>query len=420
MLDRRRLLSLAPAALATAMWPRRARAVSAGQRRFLFVHAQGGWDPTRIFSPELDNPDIDTEDEASVASQDGLEWVDHPERPEVTAFLQANASRTAFLNGFEVRSITHTRCEQMLMTGSGTAADDWGAILAASSSESLSVPSLVLSGPSYTSTLASSVVRTGTSDQLEDLLSGMALVRSDQAPSLLSASALSAIDSALAARTDGLASATTGPTARYLEGYARAQTELAELQALGLSLEAPDDVPADCGGVFDQLTMAVNALASGATRCATVQYRGVCGVTFDDHAAIEQHGYHIDGLFAHLAWTLQLMDDTPGPAGGSMADETVIVVLSEMGRHPRINGYGGKDHWTFTSAMLVGGGIAGGRVVGAYDDYFLGRDVDLASGEPTDSGVSLTPAHLGATLLALGDVDPGDWALPEPITALMS
>jgi len=54
----------------------------------------------------------------------------------------------------------------------------------------------------------------------------------------------------------------------------------------------------------------------------------------------------------------------------------------------------------------VGGGIPGGRMAGGYDDLGLGRGVDLATGMPDDAGVGLTSRHFGATLLALGGVDP--------------
>jgi uncharacterized protein (DUF1501 family) len=91
----------------------------------------------------------------------------------------------------------------------------------------------------------------------------------------------------------------------------------------------------------------------------------------------------------------------------------VTVVISEMGRAPTINASGGKDHWTFTSAMLVGPQIAGGRVFGAYDEAYVGRPIDLASGEPTDNGTLLSTENLGATLLAMADVDPGEFA-PVP------
>jgi hypothetical protein len=51
-----------------------------------------------------------------------------------------------------------------------------------------------------------------------------------------------------------------------------------------------------------------------------------------------------------------------------LLDETLVVVMSEMGRTPRVNGNGGRDHWTFCySVMLAGAGIRGGSVYGASD-----------------------------------------------------
>jgi hypothetical protein len=51
-----------------------------------------------------------------------------------------------------------------------------------------------------------------------------------------------------------------------------------------------------------------------------------------------------------------------------LLDETLVVIMSEMGRTPRLNGNGGRDHWTFCySVMLAGAGIRGGSVYGASD-----------------------------------------------------
>jgi hypothetical protein len=51
-----------------------------------------------------------------------------------------------------------------------------------------------------------------------------------------------------------------------------------------------------------------------------------------------------------------------------LLDETLVVVMSEMGRTPKINGNGGRDHWTFCySVMLAGAGIKGGSIYGASD-----------------------------------------------------
>jgi hypothetical protein len=51
-----------------------------------------------------------------------------------------------------------------------------------------------------------------------------------------------------------------------------------------------------------------------------------------------------------------------------LLDETLVVMMSEMGRTPRVNGAAGRDHWTFCySVMLAGAGIRGGTVCGASD-----------------------------------------------------
>jgi hypothetical protein len=51
-----------------------------------------------------------------------------------------------------------------------------------------------------------------------------------------------------------------------------------------------------------------------------------------------------------------------------MLERTLVLVSGEFGRTPRINRNAGRDHWgpAFTVAM-AGGGIRGGRVVGASD-----------------------------------------------------
>jgi uncharacterized protein (DUF1501 family) len=95
--------------------------------------------------------------------------------------------------------------------------------------------------------------------------------------------------------------------------------------------------------------------------------------------------------------------------------------MSEMGRTPRLNAAAGRDHWTYTSAMLIGAGVAGGRVIGGMSDSYTGRAINLTSGEPDDAGTPLVPGHLGATLLALADLDPMDHGLvEEPILAALA
>jgi len=52
-----------------------------------------------------------------------------------------------------------------------------------------------------------------------------------------------------------------------------------------------------------------------------------------------------------------------------LLDETLVVTMGEMGRTPKINAQGGRDHWTFCySVLLAGAGIRGGTIHGASDE----------------------------------------------------
>jgi uncharacterized protein (DUF1501 family) len=79
-----------------------------------------------------------------------------------------------------------------------------------------------------------------------------------------------------------------------------------------------------------------------------------------------------------------------------LLDETLIVVMGEFGRTPKLNTSVGRDHWPRVfSALLAGGGVAGGRVIGSSD----------AVGEgPRERPV--TPADLAATIYTLLGIDP--------------
>jgi uncharacterized protein (DUF1501 family) len=51
-----------------------------------------------------------------------------------------------------------------------------------------------------------------------------------------------------------------------------------------------------------------------------------------------------------------------------LLDETLVVVMGEFGRTPKINARGGRDHWgPCFSVALAGAGTGGGRVIGSSD-----------------------------------------------------
>ena len=60
-----------------------------------------------------------------------------------------------------------------------------------------------------------------------------------------------------------------------------------------------------------------------------------------------------------------LLDDL---ADRGMLDNTLVILGTEFGRSPKINKYGGRDHWwNCYTLMFAGAGVEGGRVIGESD-----------------------------------------------------
>src|SRR5437660_9782737 len=88
---------------------------------------------------------------------------------------------------------------------------------------------------------------------------------------------------------------------------------------------------------------------------------------WDDHSRIrEGHGYKLPHLDRADGALLEDLHDR------RLLDHVLVVVMGEFGRTPRLNQgqpgipVPGRDHWgSAISAMLAGGGLRGGQVVGA-------------------------------------------------------
>jgi uncharacterized protein (DUF1501 family) len=369
-----------------------ARALAGADRRFVFVWSDGGWDPLTVFAPMFGRRDIEMERRAEPWSRSGLTLVDHPDRPTVRAFFEDHAARSVVVNGLSVPSVSHDICALLAFTGYGSGrAPDWPTLVAEARASAYVLPSVVVSGPSFTADRGVVTARVGGEGQLEALVDG----RVAGGASTLSRAASTAVDDALFR----VLSRSRGPGARDLaDSLERARQLEGAIDALELGAVT---TPAD------RARAAVRILGSGLARAVTLG--SPYGLYWDSHANNESvQTYALEELFGSLRVLVDGLATTPSPQGGVLLDDTVVVCLSEMGRTPRFNAGAGRDHWPFTSALVLGGGVRGGRVVSGYDDGFNGLGCDPGTGLVDPDGEALTPAHLGAALLALADVDPGD------------
>ena len=104
----------------------------------------------------------------------------------------------------------------------------------------------------------------------------------------------------------------------------------------------------------EQFLMARRLIQAG-VRCVTLNFS-----TWDTHVdnfeRIRLNAPYIDQGVSALVEDLEMQ---------GMLDDVSVVVWGEMGRTPKINAKGGRDHWPAVScALLAGGGMPAGQVIG--------------------------------------------------------
>lgn len=417
MLSRRLLLGGLAAAFGATALPRALRAAgNPAGRRFLFFYNPGGWDPLSALAPLHGAAGVDMSPLSGPATAGALRYVDSPANS-VRAYFEAWHARTTLVHGVSVPSVSHEICTKLSLTGEvGAARPDWPTLIADAQADAYTVPSMVLGGPSFPGALGVSSARVGTNGQLQALLDGDIFAYSDvELPGRFRDLTGRMLDRYAAARARARADGALGGSDAVLAtAAARSVTRVHDLRdaSWDLNLSATYDLTG-------QVDTAIDLLHRGLARCVTVSsgaYGGWDTHTNNDQGQLPLH----DLLFSELHRALGRLQSLPGREGGTLLDETTVVVLSEMGRTPRYNTGAGRDHWPFSSVLLAGAGATGGEI-GGWDDNYFGRPIDLASGEPTETGAVLSMNVLGATLLAMAGLDPEAWMPGErPIGALLS
>jgi uncharacterized protein (DUF1501 family) len=140
----------------------------------------------------------------------------------------------------------------------------------------------------------------------------------------------------------------------------------AEMQAASNGAPLPGGFPADAA-----------RLGTLMRNDARVQFAFMAVGGWDTHAGQGAATGQLASRLAPLGQGLATLAQRLGPA----LQQTVVVVMSEFGRTVRQNGNGGTDHGHGNVLWLLGGPVAGGRVLGAWpglDDAALHEGRDLA------------------------------------------
>jgi uncharacterized protein (DUF1501 family) len=144
-------------------------------------------------------------------------------------------------------------------------------------------------------------------------------------------------------------------TDAYSESFAQAERVVKQGDVFDIEKESAK--VADRYGRHDigrHLLLARRLLEAGVT------YVKVSHSNYDTHH--ENFDFHIEQLGEFDRPFAALIDDL---ADRGMLESTLVVVMSEMGRTPRINDRYGRDHWSKAwSVVMAGCGIKGGALVG--------------------------------------------------------
>ncbi len=122
--------------------------------------------------------------------------------------------------------------------------------------------------------------------------------------------------------------------------------------------------------LFGQASLAARRLVEAGTKFVTVTWDeyGLAGSGWDTHWEHYPRMKHelMPGFDRAFSGLIQDLDSR------GMLDDTLVLVLSEHGRTPRVKSTrgGGRDHWSKAyTCMFAGGGIARGKVVGRTDKH---------------------------------------------------
>jgi hypothetical protein len=138
----------------------------------------------------------------------------------------------------------------------------------------------------------------------------------------------------------------------------------ASRRAFRLDLEPPPIRDGYGRNIYGQSVLLARRLIEAGTRVACISWAPDANATWDTHGGnfVKLKGTLLPQLDAAVSSLLQDLTYR------GLLERTLVAVMGEFGRSPKVNPGAGRDHWNFCySLLLAGGGIKAGSVFGASD-----------------------------------------------------
>jgi hypothetical protein len=420
-IERRKIIKQAMTAvlgaslLSRSLKSRRASA-DANPPLILSVRVAGGWDPTMVFDSKVGVAGIAQESSWQSANiSSSLKIVTHTNRPSVTSFFENFGGECIVLNGIHTQSIEHDRAFDLnhsmsissaLHRRSDRRADPLTAYAYAVNS-GLNVPHLNINSR-LTSGSLSAYCHSVNNEDINRYLSG-----SNSGSSGLSSPSNTALQSYLGS------------------AYSR---QLAAFPSVGLDSEKIDNLArvfsreeffmtnmndivteiASTSTVFERnLKIAMQMMAQGYTLSVSVgDGQFYDWDTHTDH--FSKQSIRFESLFSELSKAVLYAKSL------NLYERMIIVVSSDVGRCPILNSNTGKDHWPYSSALLISPMLNASRMIGSTDDNLRGLPINDSGTIDITSGKLITMAQVYSALFQICDLDPTEYFVDgTPLTTML-
>ena len=394
----------------TGLEPERAHAAPYDGPLYMFFNAIGGWDTTMLCDPK--GNDLNRSfGPGEILTHEGIHYA--PLKPDADAFkdlpefdfFKAHGSRLLVLNGMDMASPNHSIGQRYIWTGraNSKAYPCFGALAAAAASPAPPMAWLSFGEYDQTGGLVA-LSRVQSREQLVDVLDPGAIERDNQRYYDEQAAAI--VRQAVRARAERQLVAETLPRRKSARAALFA-AHLGAAQLREMKRHLPDTMPAEIEqrGLRGAATLAVAAMRSGL--CVAANFSLAVFDTHGDNDASQNN--RLTHLLRDVDFAIKAADDA------GLRDRLTIVIGSDFGRTPAYNDAQGKDHWSIGSAMILGPGIRGGRVIGATDEALMPKTVNAETLALDPSGIRLRPEHLHLALRKRGDLNQSDGAALYPL-----
>ncbi len=383
---------------------------------YVLINAAGGWDPVFFCDPKL-NPDLNRM-YGNIGQAGNIPFAPLPVTTETTgldagalpyvmspqAFFEKYFDRLLVINGIDMETNNHDGGTRAIWSGKlQEGFPSFGALVAAVRGADHPLAYISSGGYDVTEGLVS-ITRLDSVSTLNKIAYPNIFNPDDpESGTYHTAATYDRIAAAQQARLQTMRDGQNLPrTQQAMDELFLARASDNALQSLQLPenlVEIPGYQLGDLQRMMQTSQLALAAFNAGLAVAANLNIGG-----FDTHANHDRDGTL--AIAKILAGVDYLM--TQAEAMG-LADKLTIMIGSDFARGPGYNGVNansGKDHWSIGSAMFMGTGINGNRVVGATDDTQRALEYQ---------GTTLKVNHIHKAIRKLAGVDGHAYAQEFPL-----